>query len=98
MNPITDFDWGRATPEAYNDVNREALHVLNVNLVGDSNRRRALKFVCARILHFAKQLPRGSSQRIRFDLRGQMIGNSRLDQMRRVIVEESSRRGIEVAV
>jgi len=65
-----DLDWGIATPEGYNEANREALHVLNVNLIGDVNRSRVLKFACARVLHFDRHLPKGSSQRITFDIRG----------------------------
>lgn len=93
-----DLDWGVVTPEAYDDVNRVALHVLNVNLIGDINRNRVIKFTCARVLHFAKHLPNGSSQRIRFDLRGQLIGNRNLEHVRQTIVQESANRGIVVTV
>ena len=47
-----DLDWGTATPEGYDDANREALHVLNVNFIGEANRNRVVKFACARVLHF----------------------------------------------
>ena len=98
MESLSDLDCGVATPEAYDDLSREALQVLNVNIIGDLNRERVLKFVCARVLHFKKHLPEGSSQRIRFDLRGQKVSNSRLDQIRRAIIEESRRHAIQVTV
>jgi len=98
MGTTGDLDCGVATPEGYDDGSREALHVLNVNVIGDSSRNRVVKFVCARVLHFSRHLPSGSSQRIRFDLRGQMVSSTRLDQIRRTIVEESSKRGIQVVV
>ncbi len=92
------LDWGPATPEMYDGTNRVACHVINANLVGDENTNRVLKFVCARILHFDSHLPDGSSQHVRFDLRGQMIGNKKLDSVRKAVVDESRGRGIQVAV
>jgi hypothetical protein len=65
------LDCGSATPEGYDRMRREALHVLNVNLIGDANRARVLQFVHARVSHFRRHLPEQTSQRIRFDLRGQ---------------------------
>jgi hypothetical protein len=97
MNEL-DLVWGVATPEGYDDATREALHVLNVNLIGDINRNRVLKFTCARVLHFDRHLPKGSSQRIRFDLRGQMISNKNLELVRQTIVQESAKQGITVVV
>ena len=93
-----DLDWGVATPEGYDDVNGEALHVFNVNLIGDVNKNRILKFVCARIKHFNRHLPPGSSQRLTFDLRGQAISARRLTEFRETIVKESAEHGIKVAV
>ena len=93
-----DLDWGIATPEAYDDINREALHVLNVHFIGEANRNRVIQFTCARVLHFHKHLPQGSSQRVRFDLRGQLVSNKNLEAARQTIVEESAKRGIEVSV
>lgn len=94
----SDFEWSVVTPEFYDAVNREALHVLNVNLIGDLNRNRVLTFTCARVLHFARHLPKDSSQRIRFDLRGQLVSNKNLDQVRQTLVRESAKHGIHVAV
>ena len=93
-----DLDWGIATPEAYDDVNKEALHVLNVRFTGEVNRNRAVKFACARVLHFHKHLPKGSSQRVRFDLRGQLVSNKNLELARQTIVEEAAKHGIQVSV
>ena len=97
MNELA-LDCGRATPEAYDDAGREALHVLNVNLIGDANRARVLRFVHARVLYFSRHLPDGSSQRITFDLRGQLIGQARLEQIRRTVVEEAAIHGVVVVV
>jgi hypothetical protein len=93
-----DFDCGVATPEFYDDGSLEALHVLNVNVIGDANRNRVLRFVCARVLHFRRHLPPGASQRIRFDLRGQRLSDRRLQQIRRTIVDDSGSQGIRVEV
>lgn len=93
-----DLDWGIATPEGFDDANKEALHVLNVNFIGEANRHRVLKFVCARVLHFHRHLPKGSSQRVRFDLRGQLVSNKNLELARQTIVREAAKHGIQVAV
>ena len=93
-----DLDWGLATPEAYDDVNREALHILNVNFIGQVNRNRVTKFTCARILHFHKHLPKGSSQRVMFDLRGQLVSNKNLELARKTIAQEAAKHGIKVSV
>lgn len=94
----SELDWGPATPEIYDQQNREALHVLNVNFIGEANRNRVAKFACARIRHFQNHLPEGSSQRVRFDLRGQLISNKNLEIIRQVIVQESAKLGIRVSV
>lgn len=93
-----DLDWGSATPEAYDDVAQEALHILNVNFIGKVNRNRVVKFVCARVLHFHKHLPKGCTQRVRFDLRGQLVSNKNLELARQTIIQESSKHGIQVSV
>ncbi|MCO8125243.1 hypothetical protein NHH03_26130 [Stieleria sp. TO1_6] len=93
-----DLDWGIVTPEAYDDVKKEALHVLNVHFIGEVNRNRVVKFACARVLHFHKHLPKGSSQKVRFDLRGQLVSNKNLELARQTIVEEAAKHGIQVSV
>ena len=93
-----DLDWGIATPEAYDDANNEALHVLNVHFIGEANRNRVVKFACARVLHFHRHLPQGCSQRITFDLRGQFVSNKNLESARQRIVDESAEKSIEVSV
>jgi hypothetical protein len=93
-----DLAWGLATPEAYDNVNNEALHVLNVHFIGEVNRNRAVKFASARILHFHRHLPKGSTQRVRFDLRGQLVSNKNLEQARQTIVQEAAKHGIQVSV
>lgn len=93
-----DLDWGTATPEAYDDVNKEAVHVLNVHFIGEVSRNRVLKFACARVLHFHKHLPKGSSQRVRFDLRGQRVSSKNLELARQTIVQEAAKHGIAVSV
>jgi hypothetical protein len=92
------LDWGPATPEGYNEATREALHVLNVNFIGEANRNRVVKFTCARVLHFDKHLPPGSSQKVFFDLRGQLVGGKNLELARQTIVDEASQRNIRVSV
>lgn len=93
-----NLDWGIATPEGYDDANREALHVLNVNFIGEANRNRVVKFACARVLHFHRHLPKGSSQRVRFDLRGQLVSNKNLELARQAIMQEAAEHGIQVSV
>lgn len=93
-----NLDWGRGTPEGYDEVNREALHILNVNFIGEVNRDRVVNFVCARVLYFDRHLPKGSSQRVRFDLRGQLVSNKSLEHARQTLTREASRHGIRVSV
>jgi len=69
-----------------------------VNFVGEAHRSRVLKFVCARIVHFHKHLPKGSSQRVRFDLRGQWVSTKNLEQARHALVQESAKHGVHVEV
>lgn len=95
---MKELDFGIATPDAYDDVNKESLHVLNVHFIGEVNRSRVLKFACARVLHFNKHLPKGSSQRVRFDLRGQLVSNKNLELARQTIVQEAAKHGIQVSV
>lgn len=93
-----DLDWGIVTPEAYDDMAREALHVLNVHFIGEVNRNRATKFASARVMHFHKHLPKGCSQRVRFDLRGQRVSNKNLELTRQTIIQECLKHGIQVSV
>lgn len=93
-----NLDWGVATPEAYDDIRKEALHVLNVHFIGEVNRNRVVKFTCARVLHFHEHLPKGSSQRVRFDLRGQLVSGKNLELARQTIVQEAAKFGIQVSV
>lgn len=93
-----DLDWGIATPEAYDDVKKEALHVLNVCFIGEANRNRVMKFACARVLHFHKHLPQGCSQRVRFDLRGQRVSRKYLEVARHTIVTEAAKHAVQVSV
>jgi hypothetical protein len=93
-----DLDWGTATPEGYDDANREALHILNVNFIGEENRNRVVKFVVARVLHFHRHLPKGSSQRVRFDLRGQLVSNKNLNLARQAIFHEAAKHTVNVSI
>jgi hypothetical protein len=93
-----DLDWGIATPEGYDDASREALHILNVNFIGEVNRNRVVKFVVARVLHFHRHLPAGSSQRVRLDLRGQLVSNKNLDLARQAIAHEAAKHQINVSI
>lgn len=93
-----NLNWGNVTPEGYEDATKEALHVLNVNFIGEENRSRALKFICARVLHFHLHLPKNSSQRVRFDLRGQLVRSKNLEHVRNAIINEATRHGILVTV
>ncbi len=93
-----DLDCGSATPEAYDDVSKEALHILNVYFIDDVNRNRVVNFACARVLHFHKHLPKGSSQRVIFDLRGQPVGNNNLESARMAIEQEAVKYGIRISV
>lgn len=95
---VRDWNWGAITPEAYNDATKEALHVLNVHFIGQASRDRVIRFTCARLVHFHQHLPVGSTQRIRFDLRGQLISNKNLESARETIVAAASKHGIRVSV
>ena len=95
---MIDLDCGTATPEAYDDESKEALHVFNVNLIGDANAGRVLAFVCARIQHFARHLPRDSSQRVIFDVRGQAPNRNKMNRMRQTIIDTAADQGISVSV
>jgi hypothetical protein len=92
------YNWGMATPEAYSSVRRNALHVLNVNFAGEENRTRVIRFVCARIIHFNRHLPKGTKQTVRFDFVGQFVSDKSLMIARQIIEEESRRNGISVSV
>jgi hypothetical protein len=95
---MEELDWGPATPEGYNEATREALHVLNVNFIGEANRNRVMKFACARVVHFNRHLPLGSSQKVFFDLRGQLVSSKNLELARQTIVDEASKHEIRVSV
>jgi hypothetical protein len=95
---LEDLDWGAVTPEFYCAETREALHVINAKCIGKPRRDRVCRFVVARLVHYAKHLPEGCSQRVRFDLRGQLIGDASLAEMRESITAEVADRGISVSV
>ena len=97
MNEL-DLDWGKITPEGYDDTNREALHILNVNFIGEESRNRVVKFAVARMLYFHRHLPEDSSQRIRFDLRGQLVSNKNLELARQSIFREAAKHKINVSI
>jgi len=90
--------WGTATPEAYSPAKRHAIHVLNVNFMGEENRYRVVKFVCARVLHFDRQLPKGTKQTVRFDFVGQFVSDRNLATTGQIIEEEGRSNGINVSV
>ena len=92
------LEWGPATPEGYDDVRNEALHVLNVSFRDTMEMGRVVRFTCARVVHFHGHLPSGSSQRVVFDLRGQLVSNSARVAVHTRLVGESARRGIRVTV
>ncbi len=94
--PVVEF--GPASPEGYDDVTNEALHVLNVSLRDTVEISRVLRFACARVVHFHRNLPSGSSQKVVFDLRGQLVSNAAREAIRTGLVGESARQGIRVTV
>ena len=70
------------TPEYWSDVESEALHVLNMSVADEDQLERAIRFATGRAFHFAKHLPTGSKQRVRFDLRGQTATDLQLKKIR----------------
>ena len=92
------LDSGTITPDSYDDANQCAWHVFNVNFVGDENRSRVLKFVLARVRHFQKHLPSGSTQAVRFDLRGQAVSDRHLFDARTSLVQDAAIQGIQLSV
>jgi hypothetical protein len=82
LDPM-DLEWGTATPELLNPDHGIALHVLNLSLESSENVRRAIRFALARVRYYEKQLPAGWRQAIRLDDRGQQIGESTREQIKR---------------
>lgn len=80
-NPF-ELDWGEVTPEAFDDVNNQALHVLNSFLRSPESRDLCLVYLVGRVVWFSKHLPPNCSHRIRFDTRGQSISVNTLNKWR----------------
>lgn len=95
---MSDLDCGIATPEGYDEAKNEALHILNVNLIGEEKVARVLEFMCARVQHFARHLPTGSTQRVIFDVRGQRPNPERMKNLRQTIINRSAENGISVTI
>ena len=95
---IDDLDWGAATPELYSAEERQAMHVINANCIGESRRERVRRFVVGRLIYYSKHLPEETSQWVRFDIRGQAIGTNKLNEFRAEIVADAAKNGIEVGV
>ena len=70
------------TPEYWSDEESEALHILNISVADETQLERAICFAAGRAFHFAKHLPTGSKQRVRFDLRGQTATDLQLKKIR----------------
>jgi len=98
MTMPLDFDCGVATPEFFDAEKNSAMHVLNVKIVGEANRDRVLKFVCRRIRHFQRHLPKNCHQHLRFDFRGQLVSEKTLAMIKSNIENESIKRGVSSTV
>lgn len=95
---MNDLGCGVVTPEGYDDEKQEALHVLNVNLIGEENVNRVLEFMSARIQHFARHLPGSFTQQVIFDIRGQRPNPERMNRLKQTIIDRSAEQGISVTI
>lgn len=71
MNPF-DLDWGPVSPELYSAERGQVLHVFNFDLTRPRSEALAVQFGLGRVRWFARHLPPGTQQLIRFDDRGQV--------------------------
>ena len=92
------LDWGPATPELYNDEALVAMHVVNVKCFGKPNRARVCRFVIGRVLYYSTRLPTGCIQHVRFDVRGQHVSGSAIDEMRATITSATAEHGLSIIV
>lgn len=67
------LNWGTISPEFYNSDKKIALHVFNFLLKNEENRTLSIKFISGKIKWYAKHSPKGCSQIIRIDARGQQL-------------------------
>ena len=71
-NPF-ELGWGTATVEFAYEDKRQAVHVLNHDLQSRAAVERNVRFAKARLQWFKRQLPKGYSQHLMFDDRGQQV-------------------------
>lgn len=64
LEPVDPFalDWGPITPDLFHEQKQIAVHVVNHALGDDESRTRTMRFLEARILRFAENLPEGCQQ------------------------------------
>jgi hypothetical protein len=72
MDPLT-LDWGAVTPDLSNVNEKIAVHVANHRLGNADDVRRTIRFLCARVRWFQRNLPAGWTQRVFIDDRGQTV-------------------------
>jgi len=68
-----DLDWGNFTPEGFSAKEGTVMHVFNFDISSDEKINRCIIFSTGRILWAQRQIPKGTKQKITFDLRGQPI-------------------------
>lgn len=67
------LDWGNATPEGYSKEKNNLLQIYNVDISSAEKIENCIIYVIGRIAWANKHFPKGTSQKIVFDLRGQPL-------------------------
>lgn len=71
-NPY-DLDWGKVSPDGYNEAEKIALSVLNFDISSAEKIDRCIIYCSGKVLWLDKHLPKDTTQKVVFDLRGQPL-------------------------
>jgi hypothetical protein len=71
-NPF-DMDWGSASPDGYNEAEKVAFCVFNFDISSVEKIDRCIIFCVGKVLWLNKHLPRETTQKVVFDIRGQPL-------------------------
>lgn len=82
------LDWGNITPDGYNELLQEIVHVFNFDISSKDKIERCIIFSVGKIIWSDMHIPKYTQQKIVFDLRGQpLVFLDRAKKMKKDISE-----------
>lgn len=68
-----ELDWGNITPEGFDQEKKEVIHIFNFDISSAEKVSKCSVFSVGKIIWVNKHIPKGTTQKVILDLRGQPI-------------------------